>query len=417
VPGSAGNIGLRLEFTTDGSLRLRALQADLNQLLDDLPLDPSATADVQFSPPVLLGPAELVPGSTVVQTPIDTVFDADLKTNVGDIDLDVHATGTVTATWTPATSPVVTPAGSFTDVVGLALDVSLRFFEDVLDTEGEVNVRIDGVLARGVGFVQIATDGTSYALVRAIVNGAPIGDFPQYEDIVGLALTIPPVIVLHGRALGEASGSDIALHDIRFSQTLYGKGQLDAVLDHAAATGVPVAVKGPTRAKGDGRLHLDDLEGNTTVLDQKVKFRVQQMLDPTATTFDLKVKVGKTTSVVPVTIVPVVTGDIRISIDGFVDQSAQASSERKLASNGRLLLGEVEYPIVAKEKLKVKNDGTHKHTYNFKAIDKDDVAIVHVEATATSAADFTITKVTVTLFKREVGNKKVSGVTAVVVQP
>jgi hypothetical protein len=65
VPGSAGNIGLRLEFTTDGSLRLRALHADLNQLLDDLPLDPSATADVQFSPPVLLGPAELVPGSTV----------------------------------------------------------------------------------------------------------------------------------------------------------------------------------------------------------------------------------------------------------------------------------------------------------------------------------------------------------------
>jgi len=42
---------------------------------------------------------------------------------------------------------------------------------------------------------------------------------------------------------------------------------------------------------------------------------------------------------------------------------------------------------------------------------------VHVEATATSAADFTISKVTVTLFKREVGNKKVGGVTAVVVQP
>jgi len=42
----------------------------------------------------------------------------------------------------------------------------------------------------------------------------------------------------------------------------------------------------------------------------------------------------------------------------------------------------------------------------FKAIDKDDVAIVHVEATATSAADFTISKVTVTLFKREVGGDR-----------
>lgn len=418
VPGSAGDIGLRLEFTTDGSLRLRAMQADLNQVLDDLPLDPSATADVQFSPPVLLGPGELVPGSTVVQTPIDTEFDADLKTNVGDIDLDVHATGTITATWTPATSPVVTPAGSFSDVVGLALDVSLRFFEDVLDTDGEVNVRIDGVLARGVGFVQLAAEDTSYALVRAIVNGNPIGDFPQYEDIVGLALTIPPVIALHGRALGEASSGDIKLRDIRFSQTLYGKGQLEAVLDHPAATGVPVFVKGPTKAKGDGTLHLNDLEGKTTVLDQKVKFRVKQLLDPTSKTFDLKVKVGETTTVVRIGIVPVVTGDIRISIDGFVDQSAEASgSERKLASDGRLLLGEIEYPIVAKEKLTVKKDGSHKHTYNFKAIDKDDLAIVHVEATATSAADFTITKVKVTLFKREVKNKKVSGVTAVAVQP
>jgi len=36
----------------------------------------------------------------------------------------------------------------------------------------------------------------------------------------------------------------------------------------------------------------------------------------------------------------------------------------------------------------------------FKAIDKDDVAIVHVEATATSAADFTISKVTVAVQAR-----------------
>jgi hypothetical protein len=383
VPGSSGNLGLRLEFTTDGSLRLRAVEGDLNQVLDDLPLDPSATADVQFMPPVLLGEATLELGSAVVQTPVDTVFDADLKTNVGDIDLDVHATGTITATWNPVASPAVTPAGSFSDVAGLALDVSLAFFEDVLDTEGEVKVRIDGVLARGVGFVQLAVDDTSYALVRAVVNGTPIGDFPQYEDIVGLAFTIPPVITLDGRALGEASAGDITLHDIHLSQALYGKAQLDAVLDHPAATGVPISIHGPTTAKGDGTLQVE-LEGKTKIQGQKVTFHVKQRLDPTSTSLTLKAKVGKTTTLIPIGIVPVVTGEVRISLDGLVDQSAEAGSERKLASNGRLLLGDVEYPIVAKEKLKAKNDGTRKHTYNFKPPDHD-ATIVHAEATSEAA--------------------------------
>ena len=54
--------------------------------------------------------------------------------------------------------------------------------------------------------------------------------------------------------------------------------------------------------------------------------------------------------------------------------------------------------------------------WRFKPTDKDTV-IVHAEATATSAADFTISKVKATLFKREVGNKKVIGVTADVVEP
>lgn len=413
VPSGDLNLGLRLEFTTDGSLRLRALEADLNELLDDLPLDPSATADVQFMPPVLLGEASLVPGSAIVETPIDTVFDADLETNIGQVDLDVHTTGMMTATWNPA-SPVDTPAGSFPDVVGFTLDVLLRFAEDVFDTEGEVNVRIEGVLARGVGFVQLKIDDTSYTLVRAVVNGTPIGDFPQYEDIVGLGFIIPPVICLHGRALGEASGGDFRLHDIRLSQTLYGKAQLDAILDTPVATGVAISMNGPTKAKGDGSLRLE-LNGKTTILDEKVKFHAEQRLDPTSTTFDLTVKVGKTKTVIPIGIVPVTTGEVRISLDGFVDQSVAGGSERKLASNGRLLLGEVEYQIVAKENLKVKKDGTRKHVYNFRH--DNDTVIVHAEATASSAADFTFSKLKATIFKREVKKAQLTGVTAVVVEP
>jgi hypothetical protein len=415
VPGSNGNLGFRLEYTPAGDLRLRSLEGDLNEVLDGLPLDPSATADVQFTPPVLLGPATLVPGSTVVQTPVDTEFDADLQTNVGQIDLDVHTTGSITATWSPVAGPVVTPAGSFADVVGLTIDVTLRFFEDEFDTDGEVNVRIDGVLARGVGFVQLVIDDGTYALVRAIVNGVPIGDFPQYEDIVGLAFVIPPVITLNGRALGEASAGDIRLHDIHLSQQLYGKAQLDAVLDHPSATGVAISLKGPTKAKGDGTLKVE-LDGKTDIQGQKVTFKVNQLLDLTSTSFVLKAKVGKTKTEIPIGIVPVVTGDVRISLDGLVDQSANAGSERKLASNGRLFLGDVEYPIVAKEKLKAKKNGTRVHNYNFKPPDHD-ATIVHAEATSTSAADFTFSKVKPTIFKREVKNSKVSGITAEVVEP
>ena len=415
VPGSAGNLGLRFEYATDGTLRLRSVEGDLNQVLDDLPLDPSATADVAFMPPVVLGPATLVPGSTVVQTPIDTEFDADLDTNVGSIDLDVHATGMITATWNPVAGPVVTPAGSFSDVVGLTLDVSLNFFEDTLGSDGNVRITIDAVLARGVGFVQATTEGTTYALVRAIVNGMPIGDFPQYEDIVAMSFTMPPVIVLNGRALGEASSGDVKLHDARLSQTIYGRGQLDAILDVPAATGVPVSISGPTKAKGDGTLMVD-LEGKTKVGDQKITFVAKQRLDPTATSLPLKIKVGKTSTVVPVGLVPIVTGAVRISLDGLVDQSAQAGNERKLACNGRLFVGDVEYPIIAKEKLKVKKDGTRKRTYNFKPTDKD-VMTVHAEATSTSAADFTFSKVKPTVFKHEFKGSTVSGVAAEVVEP
>src|SRR5439155_19690861 len=74
VPLADLDLGLRVEYATDGSLRLRAVKADLNKLLDGLPLDPSATADVQFSPPVLLADSMLVPGSATAQTPVDTEF-------------------------------------------------------------------------------------------------------------------------------------------------------------------------------------------------------------------------------------------------------------------------------------------------------------------------------------------------------
>jgi hypothetical protein len=74
-------------------------------------------ADIQLSPPALLGDAMLLPGSAVTETPVDTELDADLDTGVGMVDLDIHVTGKITATWEPA-GPVDTPAGRFVEVVG-----------------------------------------------------------------------------------------------------------------------------------------------------------------------------------------------------------------------------------------------------------------------------------------------------------
>jgi hypothetical protein len=409
------HLGMRLEFATDGSLVLRAITVDLNELLDDIPFDPSATAEVKFTPPVLLGTPSLVPGSAIFQTPVNTEFTAEVDTSLGDVDVDVQVKGTMTSTWDPATSPTVTPAGSFTDVVALALDIALTFSEDEFDSDTTVNERLSFVLGREVGFVQVGIGDSTYALERAVVNGVPIGDFPQYEDIVGLAFTVPPVISLDGRALGDAASGDIVLHDIRLSHALFGKAQLDAVLDHPSVSGVPVSIHGPAKARADGRLKVD-IKGKTVVFDQKVKFHVQQIVDPTTTTLELTAKLKDVQVVIPIGIEPVVSGDVRVSLDGFVDQSAEPGKERTLASDGRLSIGEAEYPIVAKEKLKVKNDGTHARTYKIKPTGNDTVAVL-VEATSTSAADFTITKLKPTLFKRAVPKKDVSGITAEVVQP
>jgi len=414
VPFESVTGHVRLEIATDGRLLLRALEAQLNDIFDDLPFDPEATADIQLSPPALLGDSMLLPGSAVIETPVDTVADADLDTGVGTVDLDIHVTGTVTATWLPA-GPVDTPAGRFEDVVRLVIDFNLRFLEDVLDEDVTVTEHIDGVLARDVGFVQLFHGDATYGLVRAVVDGRPIGDFPQYEDLVGIVFMVPPLLTLDGRASGEAVAGDLALHDIRLSQTIYGHGVLEGVLDHPTVTGVPILVKGKAKARKDGGAALE-LEGKVVVVDRKVKLKVKQQLHPGDPTLGLVVKVGDTKTTMPITVAPVSAGTVDVSLDGFVDTTTGSGSERKLSSEGLMRLGDVTYPITCKETLKVKNNGVHKRTYKFRQTGNDTVVIT-VEAKSTSVADFTVTSLKPKLFKLEIGKKKVSGTVVEVVGP
>jgi hypothetical protein len=414
VPFEGASTRLRLEFATDGRLLLRALEAQLNEILEDVPFDPKATADVQFSPPALLGEAMLTPGSAVTQTPVDTELDADLDTGVGSVDLDIQVTGTITATW-EAAAPIDTPAGRFEDVVRLVIDVQLRFLEDVFDSDVTLTERVDTVLARGVGFAQLSLGDTTYALLRAVIGGVPIGDFPQYEDIVGLSFMVPPLLTLDGRASGEAAAGDFVLHDIRLAHALYGRAFLDAVLDHPTVTGVPIHVEGKAKARKDGGLNVE-LDGKVVVVDRKVKLKVKQRVDPFSTTLALDLKVGDAKTTIPITIAPVPAATVEVSLDGMVDTSTGGGSERKLSSEGLLRLGDVTYPITCKETLKVKKDGLHKRTYKFRQTGNDKVVIA-VEAKSTSAADFTVTSLKPTLFKLEIGKKKVTGLAVEVVGP
>ena len=63
------------------------------------------------------------------------------------------------------------------------------------------------------------------------------------------------------------------------------------------------------------------------------------------------------------------------------------------------------------------SSGAGQRTYKFRSPDNTDVVIVRTDATSTSAADFTITKLKPKLFKREVPKSDVSGITAQVVEP
>jgi hypothetical protein len=152
------------------------------------------------------------------------------------------------------------------------------------------------------------------------------------------------------------------------------------------------------------------------VVDQKVKLKVKQQLHPEETTLGLVAKVGDVKTTIPITVAPVPATAVDVRLDGFVDISTGSGSERKLSSEGVLRLGDVSYPITCKETLKVKNNGVHKRTYKFRQTGNDNVLIV-VEAKSTSVADFTVTSLKPTLFKREIGKKKVTGIVAEVVGP
>lgn len=335
-------------------------------------------------------------------------------TGIGSVDLDIHVTGNITATWEPM-GAVDTPAGRFEDVVRLVIDVHLRFLEDVFDSDVTLDERVDTVLARGVGFVQIRLGDAPYLLRRAVIDGQPIGDFPQYEDLIGLSFMVPPLLALDGRASGEAAAGDFVLHDIRLSHTLFGRGILDAVLDHPTVTGVPIHVEGKAKARKDGGLGLE-LEGKVVVVDRKVKLKVNHRVYPDSTTLALDLKLGDAKTTIPITIAPVPASLVEVSLDGFVDTSTGSGSERKLSSEGLVRLGDIVYPITCKEILTVKKNGVHRRTYKFRQTGNDKVLIL-VEAKSTSVDDFTVMSLKPTLFKLEIGKKNVTGLAVEVVGP
>jgi len=414
LPFDEGTTAARFEFAADGTLTLRALDVDLDDLLPDLPFDPEASGLVQLTPPALIGGPTVEPGVTENTTPVDTSFEATVDTRLGDVDVTIDVTGNVTATWLTQQS-VDTSAGRFDDVVGLSLHVELDFFEDEFDGDATVDETLDFVLAKDVGFVEVRVDGSTYRLLRAIVDGKPIGEFTQFEDVSGLHFTTPTLLGLDGRTASEAAGGDVALRDIRLTHTLYGTATLAGTLDHPLATDLAVQLTGKGKMRRDGTLRLK-LGGKTTAVGQTIKLSVNDILATSSTALSLIVKTGTSAGAIEIGIAPVVATEVDVGLDGFVDQSTGSGNKRRLTSDGVLRLGPLEYPITASEKLVIKSDGRHLHTYRLRQTGSDPV-VLKMRASSTSAADFTVTRLVPRLFKWKVPKTALSNLRADVVAP
>lgn len=404
----------RFEFSDGGRLILRSLDVNLDDLLPNLPFNPSATGIVQLTPPAVIGEPSLEPGNATYTTPVDTSFDTTVKTTLGDVDVTVDVTGTITATWITQSS-VDTPAGQFDDVVGLSLRVELDFFEGAFDGDGAIDETLDFVLAKDVGFVEVRTDGSTHRLLRAIVAGKPIGEFTQYEDISGLHFTVPTLIGVDGQASSEAEGGGVALHDIRLTHAIDGQATLTGTLDHPLGTGLAVQLVGTGKMRADGTLHLK-LAGKTTASGQTIKLAVNDGIATETTSIALVMKAGTNIGSIPIGIAPVVATDVDVVLDGFVDESTGSGNRRKLASGGVLRLGVLEYPITASEKLALKTNGQHVHNYVIRQTGSLPV-ISKAKATSTDASDFTVRTVKPKLFKLAIPKSSVTDVEADVVAP
>lgn len=414
LPFDDGTTHARFELADDGTLTLRALDLDLDDLLPDLPFDPEASGVLQLAPPALIGAAMLEPGNARNTTPVDTSFEATVETRLGDVEVTIDVTGAVTATWLTQ-GAVDTPAGRFDDVVGLSLQVQLALFEDEFDGDGATDETLDFVLARDVGFVEVRVDGSTYRLLRAIVDGKPIGEFAQFEDVTGLRFGVPPLLALDGRSSSAAAGGDVALTDARLSHTLAGVATLEGTLDHPLASGLAVRLTGKGKMRADGTLHLK-LRGKTEAAGQTIVLTVNDVLTASTAAIALVVKAGTSEGSIDLGIAPVVATEVDVGLDGFVDQSTGAGNKRRLRSDGVLRLGELEYPIAADEKLVLKKDGRHVHVYRFRQ-SVDDPVVLKVKAISTSAADFAVQRVRPRLFKWRVPKRSVGEVSADVVAP
>lgn len=158
----------------DGSVDLVFALAGDELTLDafEITTDRIQTGRVQLERPARVGTATSCPGGWGHTTGanLQTTLRARLLGKFWQT-LDVSATGSVHATWSPAEpvtlmAPGGEPGTTLDDVVGLKLQLRLDLTAEAVGIHHDIDYVFDGVLARGRGYVQFVSSDHVYVLVE-----------------------------------------------------------------------------------------------------------------------------------------------------------------------------------------------------------------------------------------------------------
>lgn len=154
-----------------------------------------------------------------------------VEVGVGPINKSatLRLTGTASTTWS-AGEPVDTPAGGFTDVLGLALVLDLRIAGSVVGVHVDETVteQLTGTVARGTGLVVVRQQGETFVLTQALVGRGPLGGLcppgrfllPEGVQLVPGGAVTEDVIVVEPGQVAIGSGCE------RTAPRAAGKGTL-----------------------------------------------------------------------------------------------------------------------------------------------------------------------------------------------
>ena len=369
-----GTLGGRLLLRViNGRLELDGLAVtarDLSRRGLDIPVSLDLPSQIDLRPRAALGGPEIIaddPQSTAVAA----VFDVGVSVGPIPIDVPVHVDATVTATWSEEGSVDGAFLGRFPSVVALTTNLSarVRASEASFKVDGHFDETVRCLMARSVGCVQIEVGGRTYHLKRAILPERILGDFETTPDLERLTVRLPAVtLAVRARAGASADDGRYLWRDVSVTHDLTGRATLSGALTPSTdpAGGGNVRLGARVRAQRSGTALLaGHARWAVPGLTKPLLAKVRAVLDPTTTTVAITYRgAGGIAGTLAVPIHVASGNTLRVDVDGLLDQQLTGSGPvRRLASGGRLMLGDTELPVDVTEIAKTRRDGTTQRRY------------------------------------------------------